>query len=291
MKINTILVIADKQDKQQKALARAQIMAERFDAKVHVVAFTYERLAGLSVDLSESDVQKAQQTLLKKHHDWLAKQVKEQELDASFEVVWEKDIVSWVKTHTAEQHYDLIIKTGNRSETALYTPTDWHLFRNGELPVLLVAEKRWRKKQAVMVALDMATKSKAKQTLNKKLVETAKVMAEGMQMPLHFVCSLSISPVLKDLGIVDSKKLVRKAKAEYLPQIRKMAGNDSLTEETVHIKAGEACKVIPSVASEYGASLVVIGSVGRKGLKAKLMGNTAEKVLALLKTNVLVVQP
>jgi universal stress protein E len=40
-----------------------------------------------------------------------------------------------------------------------------------------------------------------------------------------------------------------------------------------------------------GAGLVVIASVGRKGVRAKLMGNTAEGALALLKTDILVVQP
>jgi universal stress protein E len=61
--------------------------------------------------------------------------------------------------------------------------------------------------------------------------------------------------------------------------------------EQIHIKAGNPNTVIPSIASKIKAELVVIGSVGRRGLKAKLMGNTAESILALLKTDVLVMQP
>jgi universal stress protein E len=56
----------------------------------------------------------------------------------------------------------------------------------------------------------------------------------------------------------------------------------------VHIKAGPASKVIPSIASKRAAGLVIIGSVGRKGLKAKIMGERAKNVLALLKTDILV---
>ena len=41
--------------------------------------------------------------------------------------------------------------------------------------------------------------------------------------------------------------------------------------------------VIPSTAAKYKAGLVVIGTMGRKGIAGKLMGNTAEKILKLLK--------
>ena len=39
------------------------------------------------------------------------------------------------------------------------------------------------------------------------------------------------------------------------------------------------------------AQIVVMGTVGRKGVKARLIGNTAEKVLAHLKTDVLAIKP
>ena len=70
-----------------------------------------------------------------------------------------------------------------------------------------------------------------------------------------------------------------------------MLGKHNIPVENIHIKAGSATKVIPSLASKHAAGLVIIGSIGRKGLKAKLMGNTAEGVLALLKTDILVMQP
>jgi universal stress protein E len=78
---------------------------------------------------------------------------------------------------------------------------------------------------------------------------------------------------------------------KYIPLIQGMLGDHNIPVENIHIKAGSAAKVIPSLASKHAAGLVVIGSIGRKGLKAKLMGNTAEGVLALLKTDILVMQP
>ena len=293
MKISSILVISDKQDKAQKALAHAKLMVERFGAKLHVVAFSYERLQGLSPKLDEIQLEAVKSQVLSHQHQWLNEQISKFELNAhaSSEVVWEKDIASWVKQHGAEHQYDLLLKTGHRSEGMFYVPTDWHLMRNGEIPVLLVAEKKWSKKRSIMVSLDMATKVKSKQALNHKLIDAGVMLSAATGMPLHCCFCMPISPILKDLGVVKKSEVEAKAKQQYLPQINQLLGEHQIPEKQIHIRAGETKKIIPSVASSVAAELVIIGSVGRKGVKAKLLGNTAEEVLALLKTDVLVMQP
>ena len=50
-------------------------------------------------------------------------------------------------------------------------------------------------------------------------------------------------------------------------------------------------RVINSRAAKVRAQIVVMGTVGRKGVKARLIGNTAEKVLDHLKTDVLAIKP
>ncbi|MFQ3198545.1 MAG: universal stress protein E [Paraglaciecola sp.] len=292
MNIKNILVISDQKDKSQKALAHAKNLAKRYDASLHVVGFSYENLAILTESLSETQIEQAKERILQDHKVCLEGAIAQQKLpnNTTCEIVWSKDIARWVKQHCADR-FDLIIKTGHRSERAFYVPTDWHLLRNGVSPIMLVAEKKWRKKQSIMVSLDMASKVKSKQALNQKLIEAGKMLATANDMPLHLCFSLAISPVLKDLGIIDKNKTVKQAKAKYMPLMQAMLGDYELPPEHIHIKAGDTKKVIPSVASEIGAALVVIGSVGRKGLKAKLLGNTAESVLVLLKTDVLIVQP
>lgn len=293
MKIENILVISDQQDKQQSALAHAKSLVERYGAKLHVVAFNYEHFASQETKLSDEQQLDIQTKILASSKVWLDAQVDKLGLQAqsTSEVVWDKDIVGWVKSHCTSQSYDLIIKTGHRSEGLFYVPTDWHLIRNNLVPTLLVAEKKWRKKQSIMVTLDLGTQFKAKQALNQKLIDAGINFSQSANMPLHISYSLPISPVLKDLGIIDTKVAVKEAKAKYIPIIQSMLGEHKIPVENIHIKAGKASKVLPSLASKHAAGLVIIGSIGRKGLKAKLMGNTAESVLALLKTDILVIQP
>ena len=293
MKIENILVIADQQDKEQSALAHAKRMVKSTGAKLHIVAFNYEHLSTLATNLNQEQQLDIQKKILSSAQKWLENEIADVKLQnkSTHEVVWEKDIVGWIKTHSKTKAYDLIIKSGHRSEGPFYIPTDWHLIRNNLVPTLLVAEKKWRKKQTIMVSLDLGTHIASKQALNQKLLEAGITLAKNANMPLHICYSLPISSVLKDLGIIDKKALINDAKARYLPIIESLLGDYEIPLANIHFKAGPASKVIPSLASKHAAGLVIMGSIGRKGIKAKFLGNTAESVLALLKTDILVMQP
>ena len=57
------------------------------------------------------------------------------------------------------------------------------------------------------------------------------------------------------------------------------------------LKEGPVEKVITSESARLKAQLVVMGTVGRAGVKARIVGNTAEKVLSRLRTDVLAIKP
>ena len=57
------------------------------------------------------------------------------------------------------------------------------------------------------------------------------------------------------------------------------------------MKEGLPERVIPQVAKEIDAELVIIGTVGRVGISAALIGNTAEHVIDALNCDVLAIKP
>ena len=59
----------------------------------------------------------------------------------------------------------------------------------------------------------------------------------------------------------------------------------------VHIMKGEPHKVIPNLAQEMKADLVVMGTVARTGIPGLIMGNTAETILNNIGCSVLAVKP
>ncbi|MBN7820930.1 universal stress protein [Bowmanella sp. Y57] len=294
MLMKQILVIADLPGSKPKALAKAKLIADAQNAKVTVLSFVYEQLKHLPDNLSASQQKAIQQSLVEQRQQWLERQIKDQDLNpeqVTCQVIWEKNIASWTEEFSRKHKHDLIVKTGRRSEGMFYTPTDWHLLRTSQVPVLLVSEKKWKKQHNVMVALDLGSKLQSKQALNQQLLSTGIDWVRHFGGELHCVYCLPMSPVLKDLMGLSGKQMASDAKAQYMPLIQKMAGDFPLSPENVHIKAGDPDKVIPSVAADINAGLVTIGTVGRKGLKGKLLGNTAENILSLLKTDIIALQP
>ena len=57
------------------------------------------------------------------------------------------------------------------------------------------------------------------------------------------------------------------------------------------IREGLAEDVINDVATEIDAELVVLGTIGRTGLSAAIIGNTAEHVIDRLNCDVLAIKP
>ena len=49
--------------------------------------------------------------------------------------------------------------------------------------------------------------------------------------------------------------------------------------------------MIPQVAEKLEAELVILGTIGRTGLSAAFLGNTAEHVISKLSCNLLAIKP
>jgi len=290
--MNKILIIIDHADKKQIALSRGLELAHVMGADAEVVAFTHEYLKAASVEPASQT--KIKDYLVKDRSSWLKNELDKFDcngLKITSKVVWSKQLHQWITKRCQQQHFLAVVKTGHRSGTFYHTSTDWHLLRECPAPVLLVAEKKWRKTRPILAALDLSSSKKSKQKLNQQILKTAVNYANQFNRELHIVHVLYISTVLQDLDLIDRKALASKRKAELKPVIEKLCQEYNLSKQQVHIQPGVAHKVIPSVADKIKADLVVMGTVGHRGLAAHLIGNTAEKVLSYLRTDVLALKP
>jgi universal stress protein E len=59
----------------------------------------------------------------------------------------------------------------------------------------------------------------------------------------------------------------------------------------VHVRMGDPRKVIPPFATDKRVDLLVIGTVARSGIAGRVIGNTAEVLLAKLPCSMLVIRP
>jgi universal stress protein E len=87
-----------------------------------------------------------------------------------------------------------------------------------------------------------------------------------------------VEVLLKD-GKVATAKLT-----EFIQQVKHP------TNIAVHVTAGAPSSEISAVSKKQKANIVVLGNVGRTGIKGLLVGNTAEKILSQLMVDALIVK-
>jgi universal stress protein E len=286
-----LLVIADREGR-CGATPRGLELAEKLGLDAEVVAFVYAPLDALEGGSAARN--EIKQRLLAQREAQLQPIIDKHQHPAQkvrLQVRWEKDMVSWVKARCARTEYDMVVKTGRRSENFAYASSDWLLLRECPAPLLILARNKWSRTAPVMAALDLSTKVASKQRLNDRVLAQAKSLAEAMGEALEIICAVEVPTLLQDLDLVDPITYVNDAKADMAVTIAGLAKRYDIPEKAFRVKRGPVEKVIASQAAAKRAQIVVMGTVGRKGVKARLIGNTAEKVLAHLKTDVLALKP
>jgi universal stress protein E len=285
----SIMIIADRRGRRQVAMERGMGLAEKLGCEVIVVGFVFESLASQGIS-SKTLQDKARRTLLAQRNTEIKThmhRLKPVGVKASCTTVWEKNIRHWVVEHCKRDNYMLVVKTGHRSETFIYSPTDWQLLRECPAPVMIVAENKWRKTRPIVAAVDLESKGRRKQRLNKRVIETAQRYAHALGCPLYVLHAIHISPVLTELDLVDGHSYAKKIKLEMQTQLKKLSARHDIPIKNFIVKQGPVAGVITSESAKLKAQLVVMGTVGRKGVRGKLIGNTAEQVLGQLRTDVL----
>jgi len=295
--VKKVLVVADqstgKNDK-QLALQRALNLLDNQKGSITLVGFCYFDLKNSTEDLNGQVTEKKLQKLLMDQRQQELKQyVDELKTDTPIkvQVIWEKHISAWISSHVKETQYDCVIKSGSHSANSWrHTPTDLQLFKACSTPVMVVANKSWKKKAHVLVALDLTSKKALKQTLNQKLIAEAQKLCETLQAKMHVVYAVEVPRVLADLDLLDERKFVSNKRKEVEPVIEQLCSSYDIGEKNVHIKQGEAHRVVPSIANKIKADIVVAGTVNKKGI-SKFLGSTAEEMLGKLYTDIYVIKP
>lgn len=286
-----LLVVADIKNK-CFATPRGLSLAAKLGLDVDVVAFTYAPLGNLKIKAAEQTA--VRKRLLDERQEEVQARIdkcRQGDQKVRLKVVWEKDIHRWINKQCEGGRYIAVVKTGHRSESLVHTSVDWRLLRECPVPVLIVAEKRWHRTRPVLASLDLGSKLPTKRKLNHKVLGHAKRLAEALGVELEIITAVEVPTLLSDLDLVDPAAYAREAVDEMQPHLRELAEAHDLPESRFRCKRGPVARVITSHAAKVRAQIVVIGTVGRKGVKAKLLGNTAEKVLGHLKTDVLAIKP
>ncbi|MBT8148198.1 MAG: universal stress protein, partial [Gammaproteobacteria bacterium] len=227
---------------------------------------------------SAKDPVALQRVELARHTAWVESMVgpiREAGTQVDVQVEWSADWRDSLAPAAKNADADLILKAASVHSGAgrrLLKTSDWMLLRQAHCPVYLIKKDAIDAGAKVLVAMDIARQDDMHASLNDKVLDYGKLLVGAIpEASLHAVNAY---------GGSDS--------FVYQTDVAEKAGVERVN---AHAVEGAPEKVIPEVAEQTGASIVVIGTAARDGIKAAVIGNTAEKVLDALHTNILTVRP
>lgn len=260
-----ILAVLDPTRNEQWALQKALSIAKnRGDTDVY--AFLC-----VSSDAECDDLAELRSVELRRHMIWLDEILEGFDVDGinvERVVDWNDDWREAICLIAKDSDVNLVVKRASGRQKSLAS-SDRQLIRNLRCALLLVKHDPAREIQKALVAVDFNATDESHSKLNDAIMKLGKRIRGSIgKMELHAVSAYP-----------ESDKFI------HPPDVAKTLGID---RSQAHVRQGSAYDVIPAFANKIKADLVIVGNVARRGLSGLIVGNTSEKILTDIRSDVLV---
>lgn len=294
-----ILVVIDPTTEEQKALSRAIELADKTQGSItaflSIFDFSYEMTTMLSSDERES----MRQIVINDRMLWIDERIKElkaSDKNIDIKVIWHNRPFEAVIDQVLQHGYDVVIKgthEHDKLKSVIFTPTDWHLLRKCPCPLLLVKDHSWPENGNILAAVNVGSDEDEHQSLNRIITEEAQHLAQVIKANVHLVNSFPGTPVNIAIEIpeFDASQYNDTMLQHHQKSMEAHAEKYGIDINNTYIKEGLPEDVIDELSQELDAELVILGTIGRTGLSAALIGNTAEHVIDRLNCDVLALKP
>lgn len=263
---NYILAVIDPTRTEQWALQKAiSIAKNREGSKVYVFLGVYSNATcDDRVQLREAEFRRHQLWL-----DEILAGLGDVGVPLEAIVEWHQDWREAICETVLETGVNLVVKRASGRPKSL-TSSDRQLIRNLHgCALLLVKHEPTAETRTILAAVDFNAQDEGHRALNESIIGLAKRIRGGNEdVELHSVSAYS-----------ESDKFV------HPPDVAKTL---EINRANAHVRQGAAGEVIAQTANKIQADLVLVGNVGRRGLSGITLGNTAEKILAGIGADVLV---
>lgn len=297
MEYKNILVMVDPTKSEQPSLRRAVFLARSYGAKISVLLAVYDLSYEMTSMLSQEERDSMREVVVGQHQQWLDDVINEySDVPMETSVVWHnRPFEAAIKQVQANGH-DLLVKATHRHDklkSVIFTPTDWHLLRKSPCDVLLVKDHDWPVDGTIVTAVNAVSEDKDHINLNNKVLQHATDMAKVINANVKVINAYPGTPVNIAIEIPEfnSSEYNDSVKAHHDEKTSALAAQFGICEGDCVVEEGLAEDVIPRVSTNLDAELVIIGTIGRTGLSAAFIGNTAEHVIDGINCDLLAVKP
>lgn len=289
--IRTILVVLDRPGGEQWALQRGRALAIATGAHLHLASFCWLALAENDQVFDTHQRLALQKGALNERRRWLDGVVLDAGLtaaDVSTEVVWTKDIASWVAEQANAGKADLIVKSVHRhSGTLLHTPLDWQVLRTAGKPVWFAT--RAPAAGAALASIDLEHGDGKHQLMNQRVLDATQYFARVLDVPAHGVHVVETTGFPDSLEGYEVEVLAADAELRSRELLEALVKPYGVEPAHVHLAVGHLGPALAEVIGKTAADVLVVGTGARGPIGTFLLGNSAELILAAAPCDVLAI--
>lgn len=299
-KYQNLLVAIEPNQDDQPALRRAVYLVKRQGGLIKAFLSVYDFSYEMTTLLSPDERAAMRQGVISQRAAWINEQCRfyhDEGVPIEIKVVWHNRPFEAIIQEALSSEHDLLLKVAHkhdRLESVIFTPTDWQLLRKCPCPVWMVKNQPWSEGSKALVAVNLASEEPYHDPLNIKLVQQTVELAENLnKTEVHLVGAYPVTPIniAIELPDFDSSIYSDAIRGQHLIAMKTLRQRFCIKEEFTHVEKGLPEEVIPDLAEQLQAGVVVLGTVGRTGISAAFIGNTAEHVIDQLNCDLLVIKP
>lgn len=262
-----LFVVVDPTAEQHIALERAIIISSLRSVKPLIYVF-------VAVDPEATDTRATNDNLFRTQK-WFDEKIKqplaaagiEYLIEVSWSSEWQESIRQSAKRFNADLIYlPVQAKTSSRFT---FTESKWELLKGAYCPVVLIRPGANAQRKTILAAVNFQAQRDVQRELNRKILDQAKYFAEAYGAELHLINGYLDSMTYPDRG--------------------RLVNETGMPSDRIHVKNGYTSDVVAALAEEIDADLVVMGTLGQNGMTTTRRGNTAERLIAALDCDVMVI--
>ncbi|MDA8786119.1 universal stress protein [Porticoccaceae bacterium] len=296
--MDNILVVLDGSDRDQLVMEQAVALTSHNQAKLRVLMTVYDQIEEMHKYIGFDNCRDIKQALLDEAETHLRLLTDRYNVHFSSNMVWGKRWNKSVVDTANSMQADLIIKVAGDRQSGIaklfHTPEDWHLLRDASCPIWMV-NGEGQGLEKVVAAVGTLDESREHGLLGKKVILKARSMAEALNLPLELV---SVIPDFSAANLATAyvpplpgqSVLWHESAQQVLANTEEQLNNlcaELRVQASVKVLTGQVERELAELVGD--SSLLVIGSAANRGLAGKFIGNTSEKVLHYLTSDMLVV--
>jgi len=289
LNLKKVLVVIEPDKEDQPALDKVLALEKLVELEIKLVACDYTQYLVEGYYFDAVDIPRLRKEYLyerKQALEAIAEPLREGGLVVETDAFWGHPGYEILIREAVSYGADLIIHHTRRHSALsrmFLTNDDWQLVRCSPVPLLLVKEKPWKANPSILVAVDPMHARHKPQGLDHKLLVVAKTLSEMTKGDLFVMHSYAQIPL--------SGTYLKEAKESHEKAFNELADEFDVNRSQRYLMSEAPEYGLCELEKDIQADLIVMGAISRSLLHDVFIGNTTEKVLDYLETDVLIIKP